>query len=223
MEDVATELARLKDRVAELERLVKQAEIQAERVTVVAPDGSPRVVLANSERAPDPIIGGVKGSRSGGNAAGIYFFNERGDECGGLIFGVDERDPTAPYAFESLTFDRLGGDQVIGIQYGEDPSGRGAALRVWDRPVFTPELRARLDEAMRLPQERRAAVLAQMQSEHVFGVERLRIGRRRDESVALEMFDGEGRVRLRIAVPRTGEPTAEVIDADGGSTDLIRR
>jgi hypothetical protein len=37
------------------------------------------------------------------------------------------------------------------------------------------------------------------------------------------MFDGEGRVRLRIAVPRTGEPTAEVIDAEGRPTDLIRR
>ena len=71
------------------------SEINAERINIVDPDGTPRLSLFNGENIPPAIIDGLdiaSGHRQGENWAGMMFFNTQGDECGGLIFNGDEDD-----------------------------------------------------------------------------------------------------------------------------------
>src|SRR5262245_17381930 len=65
----------------------KFAELDVERLNIVEKDGKLRMVISNSQRAPDPIIDGKSyPMRQGGNTAGMIFYNNKGDECGGLAF-----------------------------------------------------------------------------------------------------------------------------------------
>ena len=48
----------------------------------------------------------------------MLFFNEKGDECGGLSFDGNQKDGAAN-AGALLAFDRFRQDQTVGIQYGE--------------------------------------------------------------------------------------------------------
>ena len=74
------------------ERKAKFSEIDVERINIVEKSGRLRMTISNQERAPDPIADGTRGTRQGGNQAGLIFFNDKGDECGGLVFGSGSTD-----------------------------------------------------------------------------------------------------------------------------------
>ena len=67
-------------------------EIDVERINLVGKDGRVQLVLANKERLPDPVIDGKTLKRSGLPTPGLIFYNDEGDECGGLIFGGGRRE-----------------------------------------------------------------------------------------------------------------------------------
>src|SRR5439155_26686037 len=67
-------------------------EIDVQRINIIAPNGMPRLVISNAERAPDVIINGKTYHRSGSNEAGMIFYNEEGSENGGMGFSGHTRD-----------------------------------------------------------------------------------------------------------------------------------
>lgn len=137
------ELAHLRAQVEELRRTVSEllesqrrtrfGAIDVERINVVEPDGTLRLTISNKMRAPDPVVGGKPFKRSGGNQAGLIFFNEAGDECGGLIFGGTQEEGR-PAASALLAFDQFQQDQIVGILYSDEHGQRMAGLKVWERP-----------------------------------------------------------------------------------------
>ena len=56
------------------------------RVNFVEKNGQVKMVIANKARLPGPgnIVSGKLGQREGLKGPGILFYNEKGDECGGL-------------------------------------------------------------------------------------------------------------------------------------------
>src|SRR6185436_1955250 len=65
----------------------KVEELDVERINIVEKDGKVKLVIANKDRFPDPIIDGkTYPMRQGGKTAGMIFYNDKGDECGGLSF-----------------------------------------------------------------------------------------------------------------------------------------
>ena len=64
----------------------KFEEIDVERVNFVEKNGQVKMVIANKARLPGPgnIVSGKLGQREGLKGPGILFYNEKGDECGGL-------------------------------------------------------------------------------------------------------------------------------------------
>lgn len=58
-------------------------EIDVERINIVGENGVNRVVLATPERAPNPVIDGKEVERSI-KPAGLVFYDEDGNETGGL-------------------------------------------------------------------------------------------------------------------------------------------
>src|SRR4026209_2439677 len=89
-------------------------EIDVERINVVETDGTVKLVIANRERAPDQISEGQSRPRAASNKSpGITFFDDAGDEAGGLKVRGDRR--AGPSARRHLLFDQHRGDQVLGL------------------------------------------------------------------------------------------------------------
>jgi hypothetical protein len=194
-------------------------EITVERINVVGADGSLAVVISNRERFPDPVIDGVVAPRSSSHP-GLLFYNDEGDECGGLVFsGGDERAST------SLLFDRRKQDQTVGLNYSEwvedGRAMRQAGLRVWDRPDLSlndvMDARRRIS-AIEDDAERQAeidAFLDELGYPDPFGCQRLFVGRSTTGDAGVFLRDGRGRPRLRLAVSHDGAARLEFLDEAG--------
>ena len=179
------------DLVRRVEALEARRELDVERINIVEGDGTIRMVLSNTSRAPDPICDGQTFTRSGGNSAGIIFYNDEGDECGGLVFRGRQVDGRH-WAGGALLFDQFKQDQVVGIMHEDSGSTRKAGFWVWDRP----------DDPFPVTGEAPRAFL----------------GKTKERSAVVELRDGAGRVRLRLEVPVQGAPRVELLDEEGNVT-----
>ena len=207
---------------ARAERQPRFEEITVERINVVEKDGTLRLVISNRERAPDAVFKGKTVRRSGGNSAGMIFYNDEGTEDGGLA--IHGREEGGRYtAGGALLFDQFNQDQTIGILYSDDSGRRSAALQVWDRPnASLGALVERLQAIERMPE---GAPKAQARAEleaaarrGEFGVTRLIAGKTRDKAAVVLLSDPRGRTRLRLAVDSTGAPRLDFLDESGRVT-----
>jgi hypothetical protein len=89
-------------------------EIDVERINIVESDGRVRLVLANSSRQADAVIAGRVIAPGRSRPAGMIFFNQEGDEVGGLIF-TGRAGANGPIASASLTFDQYHQDQTVAL------------------------------------------------------------------------------------------------------------
>lgn len=110
----------------------KFAEIDVERINVVEKNGKLNMVISNGERQHPGIIDGRMLDRK--RPAGMLFFNEKGDEVGGLSFSGNQSADGKGNASALLAFDRFNQDQTVAIQYSESNGRYQSGLRVWDRP-----------------------------------------------------------------------------------------
>ncbi len=199
-------------------------EITAERLNIVEPDGQYRLVLANEERFPGLYMEGkeyLHHSRSGG---GMLFFNDEGDEVGGMSFG-SEKTEDGYSASAGIMFDQYKQDQTIGIRYSEANGERVAGLKVWDRPDYSIEpLMKMSDRAARADSEEATEAIRQEMLDYAMahggvGAERMFVGKRLTDSI-VELADAEGRPRLVLKVAADGRPSVEFLNEDG---EVVRR
>src|SRR6188768_3930706 len=126
-------------------------ELTVQRLNVVDANGTLRFVLSNKDRMHPGVMDGVTIDRPR-PVAGMLFFNDEGDEVGGLTYtGRAAGGPGRANA--GLMFDQLKQDQTIGISYSEANGQRSAGFQVWDRSdtVRLSELIRRLNAANKLP------------------------------------------------------------------------
>src|SRR5687768_13713468 len=105
-------------------------ELTVQRLNVVDANGTLRFVLSNKDRMHPGVMDGVMINRPR-PVAGMLFFNDEGDEVGGLTYsGTDDNGRRAS---AGIMFDQLKQDQTVGISYAENNGQRTAGLQVWDR------------------------------------------------------------------------------------------
>ena len=107
-------------------------EITVGRMNVVDADGKLRLVISNKDRMHPGMMDGKLIDRQR-PVAGLLFFNEEGDEVGGLTFTGREVDGVRR-ANAGIMFDQFKQDQTIGFSYSEADGRRSAGFQVWDRP-----------------------------------------------------------------------------------------
>jgi hypothetical protein len=155
----------------------------------------------------------------------MIFFNERGDEVGGLTYGGRLTDD-AWQANGGITFDQFRQDQVVSLQYQDDGASRAAGVHVWDRSTEIS-----IAEILRLVDARRTATGAARDSlereiealaDRGLGARRVFLGSR-DRTAALQLLDPEGRTRLRLSVDSLGAARLEFLDEDGQVVDALPR
>lgn len=196
-------------------------ELNVHRINVLDANGTLRMVISNKDRMHPGVMDGVTINRPR-PVAGMLFFNDEGDEVGGLTFtGTDDGGRRAN---AGIMFDQLKQDQTIGMQYGEGNGQRSAGFTVWDRSDQQPlsELIRGLNAANALPEgpERDAAVKAVRAKAHP-GPRRLFAGKNPDKSSTVSLADGQGRPRLVMRVNEDGASSIEFLDADGKTVQRI--
>jgi hypothetical protein len=200
-------------------RKQKLAELDVERINVVQPDGKLALVLANRDRLPGAILNGkeVKSNREG--AAGLLFYNGKGDEAGGLVYGSEEKKDGGYNAVEHLSFDQYNNDQVAVLEYTDDGKIRSTGLTFRDRPLkpdsadMIAEMealnRATGEEKTKLEQKIMAA-----EKRGEYGAQRVFVGSY-DRKAAVALQDTLGRTRLRLSVDASNVARLEFLDEAG--------
>jgi hypothetical protein len=196
-------------------------ELTVQRLNVVDANGTLRFVLSNKDRMHPGVMDGVTINRPR-PVAGMLFFNDEGDEVGGLTYtGTDDNGRRAN---AGLMFDQLKQDQTIGISYSEGNGQRSAGLQVWDRSEEQPlsDLIKGLNAANALPEgaardEAVKAVRAKAQP----GPRRLFVGKNADKAATVSLADANGKPRLVMTVGADGAASIDFLDADGKSVQRI--
>ncbi len=197
-------------------RMTHFKEIDAQRINIVDSNGSLRMVISNPQLQHPGAIGG-KMVASRDRPAGMIFFNDDGDECGGLIYDGNKKEASFTYSI-----DQYRNDQIMQWQYAQDNStaqrARSYGLKLWDRPdAFGLADLVRLDDSLRaLPDTAvRRAVIHRLKEEGLLGSERLFLGRTPDRRVGLFIRDMKGRPRIEIGMDSTGKVMMHALDTLG--------
>jgi hypothetical protein len=154
--------------------------------------------------------------------AGLIFFNDQGDEVGGLTITGQERDG-ARRASALLAFDQLKQDQTIALAYSEQNGQRTTGLTVWDRPdTRLSELIDKLNAANALTDAaaREKAVQVARASAPP-SPRRVFVGKNTDRSVGVMLADADGKPRLNLRVDAAGQASIEFLDAAGKVTHKL--
>ena len=165
-------------------------ELTTERLNIVAPDGTLRLVIANEQRFPPPIING-KPLKRAVNPAGLVFFNDRGDEVGGLAVSEPGGGRLSALSFDYPNFDAVG----LLARVAGDGKDATAGLVINSRA----------------PAEMSAASAAQIVQQRI-------AVQNHNESAEVVLSDPAGRARLRLSVDPQGTPRMEMLDDAGKVT-----
>ena len=198
-------------------------EIDVQRINVREPDGKLRLTISSHARLPEVVVGGKSYPLRGGTgvqSAGLIFFNDEGNEDGGLIWAGHSRR-NGYQASAALTFDQFNQDETVSLGYDDVNRRREAGLTVIDRPdepiqIFAESamaIRALKDtaEQRRRMQQFRQSLLAR----GAVPATRFFAGKRPDRSAIVVLSDPKGHPRLRLVVDSLGSPRIDFLDDSG--------
>ena len=198
-------------------------QITAQRIDIVDANGTLRMVISNKDRMHPGVMDGKTIDRPR-PVAGMLFFNDEGDEVGGLTYTGREADGTRR-ADAGLMFDQLKQDQTIGFSYTESNGRRTAGFQVWDRAdSHLSVLIEQLNAANKI-QDRteREAAIAKIRTTAPPGPRRVFVGKNGDRAATVSLADANGKPRLTLTVDAAGNPRIEFLDEQGKVIDRLPR
>jgi hypothetical protein len=197
---------------------VRFAEMDVERINVINPNGKVEMVLANRTRLPKAVVDGnvVGGDR---HMPGLIFYNEAGDESGGLVFDGKPGSDGHPEAGMHFSMDRFGGDQQLALGHYESGGHSETGLHIYDRGL-AKEYQPLYEEYLKAPAGSEKEALKQKWIE-AGGMQatRLFVGKTRGKSSAVILADAKGNPRIMMLVTPDGQPVLNFVDEKG---DIIQ-
>jgi hypothetical protein len=102
-------------------------ELDVQRINVVEPDGTLRLVISNTAMAPGVIYHGRQYPHPDGRkTAGLIFYNDEGTENGGLVFDGSRDGSGKVSSHGHLSFDGYEQDQTLVVEASQPPATRTA-------------------------------------------------------------------------------------------------
>lgn len=214
---------------------VRFGEVSVERLNLVERDGTVKMIMSNQERFPQGVTIDGKHIAYKRPHPGMLFYNTKGEECGGLIFGGQKDASGQVSAGGHFSLDRFGQDQVIALNYQEQGGGYRAGLTFNDAPdesmtaleeryqAATPEEKQQAIKAGKLGLQRRLYVgtTAGRSSAMIMadqrGETRVMLVANTEQST-LDFKDSQGRTRLTIGVDKNNQPVLRFLDENGQAT-----
>jgi hypothetical protein len=193
-------------------------QIDAGRINIVEDDGQLRMVISNQKsQHPGRMDGKDIAPRD--RPAGMIFFNDDGDECGGLAFDGNRKE-----AGMVCSFDQYRNDQIMQLQYQQDsPHIRSYGLKMWDeQDNFPLGAIIRADDSLRRLHDTAAynAYFKQLKNEGYGHPERLFLGKTSEKNVGIFLRDSKGQVRLRIGIDSLDHVFFQSLDEKGNIVPL---
>jgi hypothetical protein len=197
--------------------------VTVHRLDVIDNDGTLRMVISNKDRMHPGVMDGKTIDRPR-PVAGMLFFNDEGDEVGGLTYTGREQNGTRR-ANAGLMFDQLKQDQTIGVSYSEGNGQRTAGFLVWDRAdTHLSELIEKLNTANKIEDRTaREAEVARIRAAALPGPRRVFVGKNADRAATVSLADANGKPRLTLTVDATGNPRIEFLNENGKMIDRFPR
>jgi len=190
-------------------------EIDVERINIVEKDGSLKMVISNKQRQHPGMFNG-KSLKPRTREAGMIFFNELGDECGGLVYDGNDKESAMVYSV-----DQRNTDQIMQLQYLEgagEHKYRTYGLKLWDRSDDFPiEAIMKFEDSLKALKDTAATrnAYAWLRAQGKLAQERLFAGKLSNGEVGLFLRDDKGRVRLKIYVGKDNQAHIEQLDETG--------
>jgi len=192
--------------------------ITAERINIVEPNGLLRMVISDQKNQhPGMMNGKVMTSRE--RPAGMIFFNNDGDEDGGIVYEGNKNGAGMVYSF-----DQYKNDQVMQLQYSQDNDGKGKmtarsyGLKLWDRPDdFTlSQVINHIDSLKKLNDTNAyKSGINKLKAEGKLGQQRFFAGKSENGEVGLFLRDSKGIPRLKIYIDKNDQPVIQTLDQKG--------
>jgi hypothetical protein len=191
-------------------------EITVQRLNLVEPDGTLRLVISDKALFPGIYLKGVEHPHPNRRTGGMLFFNDEGTENGGLIFGGEKDKDGKPSSYGHLSFDAYEQDQVFTLEAQQRGDQHGSALTLADEPDYPiGDLVAVTDRIKSLPTDQQKAEIAKFMQSHPQPHPRFFLGRNDDKSVAMKLKDVDGHDRIVLEVAPDGSPSVRFLDAEG--------
>src|SRR5712691_10328428 len=196
-------------------------ELTVERLNVVEKNGQLVAVIANTDRMPDPIVGGKTFKTE--RPPGMIFYNGIGDECGGLVFGAatgeNARAGDKFGAYGGFSLDQYKQSQAIGLIYNDHSGSREVGLTVWDRPETSQsEFIEKGDAIMKMPEGPEKQAARKNLSEANFSSTRIFVGKNKERDAKVTLYDAKGNARINMIVDAAGVPRLDFLDEGGKVT-----
>lgn len=187
--------------------------LTAERINIVNEDGTTTLAISNKQRIAAPRVNGKEypvEMIERQHFAGMIFFNEAGDEMGGLVFASGKFPNGKTYGIGHLSFDRFNDNQVINLEHKENIHGTvKSGLTFYDR-TGDGSFGDNLDLLQEyyygdISAERKTEIIAEineLKKNKRLGAERLFIGSS-NEVPQLIMKDDLGKDRVKLFIDST--------------------
>lgn len=196
----------------------KYKEITAERINIVEADGTLRMVLSNSALQHPGRID-KKDLPYRNRPAGLLFFNDEGDECGGLGYNGDKKK-----AAMFMTMDQYKNDQIVSLSYEQENSPgrplRSYGLTLNDRDEFPISQQMKYFDSLKKLNDTNAYALGLKRYKaegHL--AQRMFLGKNKSGEVGLFLTDAKGHLRLRLFINKQNEPVFQALDEKGNVTE----
>jgi hypothetical protein len=191
-------------------------EVTAERINIVERSGKLRMVISNKESQHPGMMDG-KTFPKRDRPAGMIFFNDAGDECGGLVYDGDKNSASMTYSI-----DQWKNDQVMQLQYAQEANGyrpvKSYGLKLWDRDdKFTLTRVIHYSDSLKSIGDAKAyqTGMEKLKAAGLLAQQRLFLGRDDNGQVGLFLNDAKGKPRLKIFIDDKNEPVIETLDDKG--------
>ena len=200
-------------------------EINVKRINIIENDGTTRMVLSNKALQHSGRMDG-KDWEKRERPSGLIFFNDEGDECGGLIYQT-KQTKNGLISGMSITMDRYKDDQVLQLSNqetvvnGKIVSQRGIHINDFPMDSHITKRTELLKEAQKItnPEEREKKI---NEIYDRYGERNLLfLGKTRGNSQGLFLSDSKGQPKMMIYVDEQGNPKIQTFNEKGEIKDLI--
>lgn len=201
---------------------LKADELTVKRINLIGEDGSLRMVISNESRQhPGRIDGKDLPKRE--RPAGILFFDNNGNECGGLVYN-ESNTGNKVNKMMSFTMDNYKNDQIVQMIDDETYHGdqavirRGLAINEFPVGADMGVLVSKMDS---LNKAQGDTAIRHQQIQALFksagSKRRLFLGRTGQNESGIFLYDNAGRPRLEIYVDSLGDPKMMSLDSAGNT------
>lgn len=201
-------------------------EINVKRINVIEKDGTIRMVISNKELQHSGRMNG-KDMEKRERQAGMIFFNDEGDECGGFVYEAKKKEDGSIISGMSLTYDKYKNDQVLQIlnsesyKNGKSYSSRGFIINDYaSDEIGLMQYQDLITEAEKITDETsRKQKIREIRKK--YGAKNLLFLGKGSDSQGLFINDKNGQPKLMIYVNEKGEPKIQTMNEKGEVKDFI--